>query len=544
MTVTTTTLVTTRPDARSAGPVKLAAILPPTEFSRAESTGLFVGVRTFRHDATLTVPYAVDDAVDLAYKFSLDQRVGLVPPGRIVLALSGSPQKDESQQRLRELKDAGARIDNATSGDILNLLKEQVARSGTKGLLVFSIATHGFIDEDGDAYILGSTSAIGSTETSLRTATLFDVAGQAGRSLIFVDACRDRIGETSRGSGPDPTTAAPLLRKMGRVQGQVIFYAAAPEQYAYDDDVHRNGVFTKAVLDGLTCGASAPRGTVIVDTLHTFVDREVRRWIQKNRKRSVNPATQISMEGETQNMPLASCWRRPGRCSRVSVDGSTITVYNSETHPLWHKNLAKRIVHAEVADLDADAFCEVVVGFHDTITVFDRDGRELWNRSSDSMTLRTFTTDDLFRKHTNQIVALWNDERSSTSRLTVLDSTGNELSNYEHDGVLQFVAVGRPTNMHAPKIAVTTVDSIFLLDPKKLATGSPLWQQALRSSTDTIQDLRIVDADNDSRHDIVVSTKSGRTLFGFDGKMLPQRPSNATAQWKDVPRKQRGQEGS
>ncbi|MDP9190191.1 MAG: caspase family protein [Acidobacteriota bacterium] len=542
MAITTATLVMTRPhtpadapsESRSVGPVHLASV--PAEYSRAESTGLFVGVQRFRHDNTLTVPYAVDDAIDLAHKFSLDPRVGLVPPRRVVLALSGAPEKDESEQRLRELKEAGARVEDATSGDILNLLKEQVAQAGTSGMLVFSLATHGFVDEQGDAYILGSTSTIGSTETSLRTANLFDIAGQTTRSLIFVDACRDRIGQTSRGATPDPATAAPAIRKMSRVHGQAIFYAAAPEQYAYDDDVHRNGVFSKAVLDGISCGASAPRGEVIVATLHIYVEREVRRWIQKNRKRPVNHATQISMEGETRNIPIANCRRRPGRCSRASVDGSTITVYDNETRPLWRKDLETAIVHAEVADLDADALCEVVVGFRDRITVLNRDGRVLWSKSGQEATLQTFTTGDLFRKYTKQIVALWNDDRASTSSLTIIDSTGKELSTYDHAGQMKHAAIGRPTNMHAPKIAVATIDTLLLLDPKKLSNRAPLWRQELLGP-DTILNVRIVEIENSSRREIAVTTKSGKTWFSFEGKVLRQRrdgTSKVEPQWRNA----------
>jgi hypothetical protein len=540
--VTTTLLVTKGPDTRSVGPAHGAAEKPPTTFVRGESAGLFVGVQEFTHDATLTVPYAVDDAIDLAYKFTLDSRASLAPPGRVVLALSGKPFKEESQESLRELRKAGVRIEHATSGDVLHLLEEQTARVGPNGVLVLSLATHGFQDDDGDAYILGSTSAIGSAETSLRTSTLLDIAGRAPRSLIFVDACRDRIGVASRGAGPDPATAAPLIRKMGRVQGQVIFYAAAAGRYAYDDPVHGNGVFTRAVLDGLSCKASAPRGEVIAQTLHTYVDREVRRWMRENRKPLAKTATQVSMEGETRNMPLAQCWRRDGRCSRVAIADSTITVYDDRTHPLWRHDFGERVMQAEVVDLDADALCEVVVGLRDRIMVFDRDGRALWRRNLEGMSLRTFATGDLFRKRTNQIVALWNDAGITGSRLSVFDSAGEELSSYEHAGVLQHVAIGRPTHRHAPKIAVAAGDSLFLIDPKKIAAGVPVWRHALLSAGDAIVDVGIRDANNDSRQDIVVSTKSGTTLFQFDGNILGLRrgrTSDAKPRWTDLPRRTR-----
>jgi len=531
MSVTTATLVVTRSDTgsgtRSVGRVHKSDEEEPSTFSRAESTGLFVGVQKFPHDESLTVPYAVDDAVDLAYKFTLDQRSSLIPPQRVVLALSGKPRKEGSQRKLRELRDAGARIENATSGDILHLLNEQVSRAGDAGFFVLALATHGYLDKDGDAYVLGSTSAIGAPETSLRTAKLVDIAGRARRSLVFIDACRDRAGMTSRGAAPNPMTAAPMLRKMGAIEGQVIFYAAAPDQYAYDDDVHENGVFTRAVLEGLECKASAPRGEVIAETLHEYVERAVRRWMEENHRQPISPATQVSMEGSSRNMPLAQCWRSPRFPIRVSVDGTTVTAYDTETRPLWRKDLRQRIVQTAAADLDADAFFEVVVGAGNAITAFDRDGCERWTHNGNGMSLATFTSGDLFRKHTNQIVALWTGTR--TSRLTIIDSAGHELASYEHTGPLRHVAVGRPTNMHAPKIAVTGADVVFLLDPKKVSKGAPLWVHALVESGETIEDLRILDADNDSRRDIEVSTKRGTNVFTFDGQILRQSTS-----WKDV----------
>jgi hypothetical protein len=241
---------------------------------------------------------------------------------------------------------------------------------------------------------------------------------------------------------------------MRRVQGQVIFYAAAPGQYAFDDHVNRNGVFTKAVLDGLDGEASAPRGTVVVETLHSFVERKVRRWIFENKNRTVNPATQISMEGDTRNMPLSEIWRPRGRCIRVAIDRTILTAYGDDTSPLWRKDFEQPIVHAEAADLDADALDEVVVGLGDRIMVLDRDGQPRWTSQSETTTLRTFTTGDLFEKHTSQIVALW--DGAHGSRLTVLESDGKERSSFELDGQLQRVAIGRPTNMHGPKIVVAT----------------------------------------------------------------------------------------
>lgn len=512
------------PENPSRGAARTLVDLAPERPWRPESTGLFVGVQKFPHDDALTVPYAVDDAVDLAYQFSLDQRSSLVPPRRVVLALSGKPQKEESKRRLEELLAAEARVERATSGDIQNLLKEQVAKAGDHGLFVLSLATHGFLDGSGDAYVLGSTSEIGSTATALPMETVLDIAGQAARSLVFIDACRDRIGTTSRGAAPDPLTRAPLIGKMQRIRGQVVFYAAAPDRYAFDDEVHQNGVFTRAVLEGLDCKASAPRGEIIAETLHTYVEREVRRWIVEHEKGPDGPATQISTEGSTRNMPLAQCWRSPKSTIRASIDGTTVNAYNDETRLLWQKkNLGRRILQTEVADLDADALQEVVVGTDDALIAFDRDGRELWRKQAGGMSLAALTTADLFRKHTTQIVALWTS--GHTSRVTVVDSEGNERSSDEYTGRFQNVAVLRPTNHHYGVIAITSSDRVYVIDAKKL---SARWGQILRSSADAILGLHIHDRDTRWR-DLAVSTKNGTTLFDFEGAIRSTK-----AEWVKV----------
>ena len=81
---------------------------------------LFVGARTFSEDGSLEmVPYAVDDAVDLAYRFALDPRVGLVRPKHVMLALSDqTPRKPISQRRLKmcQTQPASVRSSAATGG--------------------------------------------------------------------------------------------------------------------------------------------------------------------------------------------------------------------------------------------------------------------------------------------------------------------------------------------------------------------------------------------------------------------------------------------
>jgi hypothetical protein len=92
---------------RSARSVRMLAEAPrsaSTRFDRKQSAALFVGVRHFTSESVEEVPYAVDDAIDLAYVFALDRRVSLVPPRRVVLALSGRAAKPQSRERLRALR--------------------------------------------------------------------------------------------------------------------------------------------------------------------------------------------------------------------------------------------------------------------------------------------------------------------------------------------------------------------------------------------------------------------------------------------------------
>ena len=143
----------------------------PVPVERSQSAGLFVGVRKF--DYAVEVPYAVDDAVDLAYLFAVDPRVSVVPPSHVVLALSGTPQKPKSKEHLSELRSRGAKVEKADAATILNLLEKQADIAGKDGLLVVSLATHGFV-ENGIPKVLGTSSRFQYPETALSLPTLFD----------------------------------------------------------------------------------------------------------------------------------------------------------------------------------------------------------------------------------------------------------------------------------------------------------------------------------------------------------------------------------
>jgi hypothetical protein len=293
-------------------------------FDPAQSAALFVGVRDYTYDETLTeVRYAVDDAIDLAFVMAFDRKSRLVMPERVILALSGDPQKPESQRKLYALIAAGATVRPAGQADVLTLLERQSRAAGRKGVLIVLFAAHG-INDEGTQYLLTASSLLRHRETAVSENELRDIASQseAARSLILVDACRQKLTSDSRDGEPDPRSAAPLIRGMSGVTGQVVFSAAAAGEYAYDDDTRRNGVFTAAVIDGLRCGATTDeRGLVTVDTLATFVEERVLTWVQKNRDPGARRATQLISEGRAKTMPLADCGARTRRPATLNWHG-------------------------------------------------------------------------------------------------------------------------------------------------------------------------------------------------------------------------------
>jgi len=277
------------------------------------SAGLFVGVRDFTKDADLTqVKYAVDDAVDLAYELAIDHRPPLLNADRVVLAISGDPQKAQSQRKLEALLAAGATRREANQSDVLLLLESQSGAVGRNGILVVAFATHGISDE-GTQYLFLASSLLKYRETMITEAKVRDIVSSHGaaRSLIIVDACRERLTRDRRTGDPDPRSTSAFLSAIGNVEGQAVLSAAAAGEYAYDDDKRQNGVFTAAVIDGLRCQAPADaRGFVTVDTLWTYVQQRVLSWIQTYKNPSARKAAQFQCDGLLKTMPLALCPNR------------------------------------------------------------------------------------------------------------------------------------------------------------------------------------------------------------------------------------------
>lgn len=289
----------------------VSAIVPDAErlrvgFDAKASTALFVGVRDFDDEAIASVPYAVDDAVDLAHLFALELQ--LVTPKKVVLAISGEPQKTDSQNRLTALKDAGARVTRANQSKILRYLHWQSKTVEVDGLFLVGMATHGFT-QAGQDYLLASDSLLNfPKETGIRAGLLFEALAEANtpRRFALLDACKERLGTARNLKGP--AMGQSLSDAIAKAQGQVVLAATTTNGYAYDDLQRQNGVFTAAILDGLRGRASdSSTRFITAGTLANYVNQQVRNWVSLHRPSDrMTKGITRNIEGAGANLPLAA----------------------------------------------------------------------------------------------------------------------------------------------------------------------------------------------------------------------------------------------
>ena len=252
-------------------------------FDPASSAGLFVGVSSFEDERILSVPFAVDDAVDLAHLFALE--LGLVVPERTVLLLAGEPRKPESIERLAQLGERGAHRRSARVRDIYRSLGELTLGTEERGLFILTVATHGVSDQGEDSLLASDSLIERAVRTGVAVAEVFDQIGRAGasRRLLLLDACRERLSEGTRGTAGTVMTQS-FASAIAHAKGSVVLSGATLGGFAYDDRVRKNGVFTAAVLDGLRGGAQAgPEGWITVRTLADFAQQRVSEWVRHNR---------------------------------------------------------------------------------------------------------------------------------------------------------------------------------------------------------------------------------------------------------------------
>ncbi|MCC5946780.1 MAG: SUMF1/EgtB/PvdO family nonheme iron enzyme [Bernardetiaceae bacterium] len=295
-------------------------------FNVDHSRGLFIGVNEFSNFKK--IPYAVDDAIDLAYLFSMELQ--LVKPEHIVVLLWGEPVKEDTKKRLSELIDnngnvfnarrysgsssnrnvAGAEyIGGATYLNTLNALVNQGRGAGEDGFLILHAATHGY-NSDGVDYILTTdsiTTLLNDSAVNTNRVLSQVVSSKSQRRLIFLDACRELFSESTNRSVHRNQMSLEFSHAFEDAKGTAFLSAAVAGGLAYDDHNRKNGVFTGAIIDGLRGEVRGDeRGFITVENLAKYVNDEVNKWVRQNRSDASNRSgISQNIDGDARNLPLA-----------------------------------------------------------------------------------------------------------------------------------------------------------------------------------------------------------------------------------------------
>lgn len=275
--------------------------LEAEDFNPQDTAGLFVGVRFFFNpdgslsDHVTEVPFAADDAVDLAYLFTVDLK--LILPANVTLALSGDPQKAESADRLKHLLELGVTRTNATYINLVSLLSRTALDAKQRGLLVMSFATHGF-SIDGDDRLLAQDSTISRLDlTGIPVRVILDnvSASDAPRRLVLLDACRERVSGDTRTIGDSATAmSSSFAEAIAEARGMAVLSGTTAGGFSYDDPDKKNGVFSSLIIEGLQGNAPTDqRGFITPALLAAFVDENVRAWVRRHRPEHKERSTGI-----------------------------------------------------------------------------------------------------------------------------------------------------------------------------------------------------------------------------------------------------------
>ncbi len=302
--------MTSRP-ARAVGSALSHQVLSTECFDIADSAALFVGVRLFRDGQYAEVPSAVDDAVDLAHTFV---NLGLVTPDKTLLCLHGEARKPESAERLAELKDLGAKQRKAGVTDIYDALDRQRIECGEHGIFLVGVASHGMSHQGRDLVLAADTVPSQLLRTSVEVTEIFKTVGmaKAPRRLVLLDACRERLeaeGRSATGGESGSPMSDTFAKAIAKASGQVVLSGTVSGGYSYDDTHRGNGVFSAAVIDGLSGKAPGDeRNLITVETLAAFVEDQVQDWLAKNAKDLLGIGK--NFDGMCKDMPLAAAFRQ------------------------------------------------------------------------------------------------------------------------------------------------------------------------------------------------------------------------------------------
>jgi len=293
-----------------------------TSHSRTQDVPLEVGQNRIEVEAETSV------GVRGIGRAAIVTRVGKQPPGALhIIAIGVSDYREENDLRYAakdsvDVADALARVaapgapvtrtvlrDGQVDRAAVLALRGQLVRTAVEDTVVMFVAGHGMLDGDGQ-YVFGThdvdfaTGARGVSFDELE-GLLVDIP--ARRRLLLLDTCHageldveelahierspragarvvGRVVLTPKRGGPvDPraraVAARALFTDLSRGSGVTVVAASAGAEYSYEDGAIGNGVFSRALIDGLV-GGQADRdanGTTRVSELVAYLSEIVSR---------------------------------------------------------------------------------------------------------------------------------------------------------------------------------------------------------------------------------------------------------------------------
>lgn len=261
---------------------RVARIEPLPQRSTGNA-GLFIGANEFEDESLRTLNYAVNDAVAQAHLFVIELQ--LVGPSNATLLLSGKPRTTDATTQLEALKKSGVRVVDARRTVLLReLARLNLLAQSPSDLVLVSISSHGF-EENGIPYAMpadGLRDFLADSAINLKTVENQLSRSKAGKRLLLVDACREKV--SSDGKGGDQPMGASFRDALAAAEGQAVLASCDVGQLSFEENRFGHGVFTYFLLQAIRGDAPAnTKGFITLGTVSDYIAQSVNDWVRRNK---------------------------------------------------------------------------------------------------------------------------------------------------------------------------------------------------------------------------------------------------------------------
>lgn len=270
------------------------------------NAAIFIGVNEFQDESLRTLNFAVNDAIAQAHLFVLELK--LIAPANATLLLTGNPGNAKASAELEALKKSGVRVSPAQRSALLReLVKLNSIAQNPSDLVVVSISSHGF-EENGIPYAMpadGLRDFLADSAISLKSVEHQLARSKAGKRLLLVDACREKV--SSDGKGGDQPMSTRFREALAAAEGQAVLASCDVGQLSFEENTFGHGVFTHFLLEGIRGNAlSNSKGFITLGSVSDYIAQSVNEWVRRN-KAGANAAQKPWFKGpnDAREIPLA-----------------------------------------------------------------------------------------------------------------------------------------------------------------------------------------------------------------------------------------------